>query len=381
MFIALFITLFYAILVWFIFFKARWLKFNIVWGVLSFWVGVHLLLIFMVMLRFYQPMSLDAHTVRPTIQIIPRLTQPTLLTEVLVTPNTLVRKGDPLYRFDDTIYRLQVEDAQAKLVAAQQNAAILATDVTLASESVQQANAKLAFAQTQQARYANLVPQGGARQDQLDRWNEQVVEDTALVHQAEANLLKAEQALASQINGVNTGVAEAEAQLEEAQYFLDHTTIYAPEDGMIVSQQARPGLVVGEIRLGAIAAFVTDEDPYILATFRQQNLKFVEPGQEVELALDLYPGRILTGKVEAVWWATSQGQFLPSGRLPEFVLPRLPGRIAVQITFDAPDDQRIPTGGHAGVAIYTGGAKSYEVLRRINIRLYSFANFIRPLDI
>ena len=45
---------------------------------------------------------------------------------------------------------------------------------------------------------------------------------------------------------------------------------------MIVSQQARPGLVVGDLRIGAIAAFVTDDDPYLLATFRQQNLKFVE---------------------------------------------------------------------------------------------------------
>ncbi|MEM1362854.1 MAG: efflux RND transporter periplasmic adaptor subunit [Pseudomonadota bacterium] len=381
MFIAVSIVVLYVIFVWFIFFKARLLKFNIVWGVVTFWIGAHTLLVFLIMLRFYQPMSLDAHTVRPTIQIIPRLTQPTLLTEVLVTPNTLVKKGAPLYRLDDTVYKLQFENAQAKLVAAQQNAAILETDVTLAQDQVDQANAKLAFSKAQETRYGNLVPQGGARQDELDRWTEQVAEDTALVHQAETNLVKANQAVDSKINGINTSVAEAQSQLDQAQYFLDHTTIYAPEDGMIVSQQARPGMVVGDIRLGAIAAFITDEHPYILATFRQQNLKFVEPGQEVEIALDLYPGKILKGKVEAVWWATSQGQFLPSGRLPEFVLPRLPGRIAVQIGFETPDAQRIPTGGHAGVAIYTGGAKSFEFLRRINLRFYSFANFIRPLDI
>ena len=101
----------------------------------------------------------------------------------------------------------------------------------------------------------------------------------------------------------------------------------------------------------------------------------------VEVALDLYPGEILLGTVRAVWWATSQGQYLPSGRLPEFVLPKLPGRIAVQIDVEAPEDRRLPAGGHAAVAIYTGGGKSFEFLRRINIRLYSFANFIRPLDI
>ncbi|WP_282151019.1 HlyD family secretion protein [Ruegeria atlantica] len=381
MFVALGITLFYIIFVWLIFFKFQWLKFNIMWGIVSFWVGAHLLLIFLVALRFFQPFSIDSHVVRSTIQIVPRLTEPTLLTEVLVEPNTEVTKGDPLYRFDDTVFALEVEEATAQLVAAEQNAKILEQDVIAAGEAIERANAQLAYAQTQQARYENLVPAGGARQDELDRWNEQVTEDQAQVKEATANLEKAQLALDSQIDGVNTGILQAQAQLDKAQYFLDNTTIYAPEDGMIVSQQARPGLVVGDIRLGAIASFVTKDNPYILATYRQQNLKFVEVGQPVEVALDLYPGEILTGKVEAIWWATRQGQYLPSGRLPGFELPKLPGRIAVQISVDIPDGHTFPAGGHAAVAIYTGQGKSFEFLRRINIRLYSFANFIRPLDI
>ncbi|WP_171129100.1 MULTISPECIES: HlyD family secretion protein [unclassified Ruegeria] len=381
MLVALGITLFYIIFVWFVFFKAQWLKFNVAWGIVSFWVGAHLLLIFLVALRFFQPFSADSHVVRSTIQILPKLTQPTLLTEVLVEPNTIVTKGEPLYRFDDTVYALAVKKAQAQLVGAQQNAKILEQDVIAAAEAVERAQAQLAYAQTQQARYENLVPAGGARQDELDRWNEQVTEDEALIKEAVANLEKANLALDSQIDGVNTGIIQAQAELDQAQYFLDNTTIYAPENGMIVSQQARPGLVVGDIRLGAIASFVTEDNPYILATFRQQNLKFVEVGQPVEVALDLYPGEILTGKVEAIWWATRQGQYLPSGRLPGFELPELPGRIAVQITVDVPEDRIFPAGGHAAVAIYTGQGKSFEFLRRINIRLYSFANFIRPLDI
>ncbi|WP_170331245.1 HlyD family secretion protein [Ruegeria arenilitoris] len=381
MFVALGITLFYIIFVWFIFFKVRWLKFNITWGIVTFWIGAHLLLVFLVALRFFQPFSVDSHVVRSTIQIVPRLTEPTILTEVLVEPNIEVKKGDPLYRFDDTVFSLEVEEATAQLVAAEQNAKILEQDVIVAAENVERANAQLAYALTQQARYENLVPAGGARQDELDRWNEQVTEDQAQIKEAEANLEKAQLALDSQIDGVNTGILQAQAQLEKAQYFLDNTTIYAPEDGMIVSQQARPGLVVGDIRLGAIASFVTKDNPYILATYRQQNLKFVEVGQPVEVALDLYPGEILTGKVEAIWWATRQGQYLPSGRLPGFELPKLPGRIAVQISVDIPDGHTFPAGGHGAVAIYTGQGKSFEFLRRINIRLYSFANFIRPLDI
>lgn len=379
--IALGITFFYLIFVWFVFFKAKLLKFSIVWGVVSFYVGAHLLLIFLVALRFFQPYTIDSHIVRSTIQIIPKLTQPTILTEVLVTPNQPVKKGDPLYKFDDTIYRLARDAAEAQLVAAEQNVKILEQDVIAATEAVERATAQLHYAQTQQARYATLVPQGGARQDELDRWNEQVEDDEAAVRQAEAGQAKAKLAFDSNINGVNTGVIQAQSQLAEAQYFLDNTTIYAPEDGMIVSQQARPGLVVGDVRLGAIASFVTEDKPYILGSFRQQNLKFVKPGQPIEVALDLYPGEILTGEVEAIWWATGQGQYIPSGRLPSFMLPKLPGHIAVQFKVDVPDGYTFPAGGHAAVAIYTGKGQGFEFLRRINIRIYAFANFIRPLDI
>lgn len=381
MVVALGITLFYLIFIWLVFFKLKLLKFSVTWGVVSFYVGAHLLLIFLVALRFFQPYTIDSHVVRSTIQIIPKLTQPTLLTEVLVTPNEPVKKGDPLYRFDDTIYALARDAAQAQLVAATQNAKMLEQDLISTQEAVERADAKWAYSVTQRKRYEILVPAGGGRQDELDRWIEQVAEDEASVTQAQASQQKAELALASNIDGVNTGIIQAQAQLDEAQYFLDNTTIYAPEDGMIVSQQARPGLVVGVIRIAAIASFVTEDKPYILGSFRQQNLKFVEPGQEVEIALDLYPGEILTGEVEAIWWATGQGQYLPSGRLPSFILPKPPGHIAVQIKVDVPEGYIFPAGGHAAVAIYTGKGQSFEFLRRIGIRIYAFANFIRPLDI
>jgi multidrug resistance efflux pump len=71
----------------------------------------------------------------------------------------------------------------------------------------------------------------------------------------------------------------------------------APED---VNLQVRPGMVAGDIRLGAIASFVCDADRYLLASFFQENLKYVKPGQSAEVALDLYPGQIWKGKVEAI---------------------------------------------------------------------------------
>jgi multidrug resistance efflux pump len=39
----------------------------------------------------------------------------------------------------------------------------------------------------------------------------------------------------------------------------------------------------------------------------------VKPGQSAEVALDLYPGQIWKGKVEAIWQGSGAGQMVPSG--------------------------------------------------------------------
>lgn len=381
MLFAVSITVLYVIFCWLVFFKFKWIKFNIGWGIVSFWVGFHLVLVFVVALRFFQPYSLDARLVRHTIQLVPRLPEPTLLTEVLVEPNTQVEKGQPLFRFDSRLYEYGVAQQEAALAAAKQNVLILQADVTAAEQGVKQAKAEQTFAAEQQRRYQDLVKRGGARGEELARWTDQLNSAEAQVAAAEANLKKAQLAYASEINGVNTSVAQAEAALNEARYYLDQTTLYAPEDGFLTNLQARPGLVVGDRRIAAIATWIGSADPYLLATFRQPRLKFVKPGLPVEIALDLYPGEIFAGKVEAVWWASGQGQFKPSGDIPTFILPKPPGQFAVQISAVGLEDLELPVGAHGAVAIYTGRGKGFAVLRRIGIRLYSWANWVVPLDL
>ena len=85
----------------------------------------------------------------------------------------------------------------------------------------------------------------------------------------------------------------------------------APEDGRIVNLQVRPGMVSGIVRFGAIASFICDEGRYLLGDYFQENLKYVKPGQPVEVALNLYPGQIFTAKVEAIWKASGVGPDAP----------------------------------------------------------------------
>lgn len=381
--IALLILGAYALFAWLVFYKFRWLKFNIAWGVVTFWVGFHVLFLLVVFLRFYTPYTIDGHVIRQTIQIAPRLPHPTVLEEVFVAQNQKVKKGDKLYQFEKTLYEAQLKEAEANLVGAEQNAKILVEDVDQAQDSLDEANANEAFAQQQVDRYTNLVPKGGAKQETLDQWTSKLASAKAQVAEAEANLRKAQLAVEARFDGLNAQVAAAQAQVDQAQYYVDQTTIYAPEDGVIISQQARPGLVVGGFRVGAIAAFVADADPYFLATFYQEHLKFVEPGMPVEVALDIYPGQIFTGTVKAIWEGTGQGQIVPHGRVPEFLFMSPQGRFAVEIDLsDDPALKRYPAGAHGAAAIYTGGGGNWvAVLRRVNMRLYTWVNFIVPFDL
>ena len=91
----------------------------------------------------------------------------------------------------------------------------------------------------------------------------------------------------------------------------------------------------------------------------------MKPGQLVEAALDLYPGQIFPGKVQAIWQGSGAGQMLPSGTLPDFsaVPPKMPqGQFAVAIRLDDADQSKFPIGTQGRAAIYTNPHSGFVVL-------------------
>jgi multidrug resistance efflux pump len=308
----------YVVLVRLVFFRFRWLKFSPGWGVVSAFVGLHLLIIFLIGLRFVTPLTTDARMIQPTIQLIPRLQGPTRVEEVLVEPNVSVKKGTPLFQFDRTTAEAQVRMLSAQLAAAEQNVLVMEADVAASAAEVALLQDQLDYALYQQKITAELVKKGAERREDLETRDTQVATAKAALAKGKADEQVARLAYQSEINGVNTTVASTQAQLEKAKYFLDNTLMVAPEDGHIINLQVRPGMVSGDVRLGAIASFIVDADRYLLGNFYQENLKYVKPGQPVEVAIDLYPGQIFPGKVLAIWQGSGAGQMLPSGLLAQF---------------------------------------------------------------
>lgn len=373
------ITFVYLLLMWLVFFKFKWLRLTPAWGVFSGFFVLHLILVPLVGTRFFSPITTDVRVVRHTVQLIPRLPEPTLVARVLVKENMPVKKGDTLFVFDKSVYQSQVREAQAAVVAAKQNVEILKADILITKDSVAKAQADLDFAEIQQQRFSELASQSAGTQESLDQWTSQVAIDEASLARAKEEMKRAELAYSSQIDGVNTSVIEAEEQLAQAQYFLDQTEMKAPSDGVIVNLQAQEGMVAGIIRVGAIASLIVDDDPYILAAYRQENLKFVREGQPVVLALNTEPGKHFSGKVEEIWWASRRGQFLPSGELPLFPdLPITPDvRLPVKISVDDPL-VRLPIGAGGATVILTSD-NPFTWLGQISLRTYTWGRWLYPL--
>ena len=433
MIFALLITFLFVLFVWLVFFKFKWLKFSIAWGIVSGGVGVHLLLVFVIGLRFVTPYSTNAKVIQRTIQLIPRLPEPTLLTEVLVKPETQVKKGQPLFQFDRRPYlykvnqleaelaaanqrvvadKSKVSSLQAQLAAARQDVLMFKADAQAASEKVSKARSEMDYAAQQYARSQNLESKSAGSTEDLEKWSAQLKASQATAKEASAEADRARLKYTSQINGVNTVVATAtsqlqageadlkeamaavanvRAQLEQAHYYLDNTTIVAPEDGYIINLQARPGMVAGIFRIGGIASFIVDSDRYVLASFYQEHLKYVKVGQPVDVALDLFPGQVFKARVGAIWWASGEGQYLPSDLLPTFGPPHADvpqlqgpapanvpqGQFAVKLYLENPSQVQLPIGAQGSAAIYTSKG-AWMFLRKIDIRMRSWFNWLYP---
>jgi len=373
----------FMVFVWLVFFKFKWLKFSVAWAIFSAFIIVHVLLIFMIGLRFMTPASNNAKVVQHTIQLVPRLTEPTLVSAVLVEPNRPVKKGQTLFQFDRRPYEFKVQQFEAQLAQAKQNVQILKADIDVATQKLSKTQSETVYARYQQNLATSLASKGAGPEEDAQRWDAQLKVNEAAVKETSAELDRAKLRYQSEINGVNTSVAEAEAGLALARYYLDNTTLVAPEDGYIVNLQVRPGMVAGDYRFGAIASFVCDDGRYLLAAYFQEVLKYMTNGQPVEVALELYPGQIFRGKVQSIWKASGEGQYLPSGTLPVFrpEPPKIPqGCFAVAILFDDPDQSKFPIGAQGVAAVYTQGMKGpWAALRRISIRVTSWMNWLYPM--
>ena len=128
------------------------------------------------------------------------------------------------------------------------------------------------------------------------------------------------------MNGEQASVAAARAQLAtakaqvdvsradlaNAQWNLDQTSVFAPANGYAINVQLRPGSYVTAFPVAPAMSFV-EETYQVIALYAQNELRLVEPGNDAEFALRTYPGHVIKAKVDSIVWAQGQGQVAQSG--------------------------------------------------------------------
>jgi multidrug resistance efflux pump len=377
------------------------------------------------------PISPKLVTTQYVVQLVPYVKGQ--VKTVRAQANQPMKKGDLLLEIDPAPYQYTVDQLQAQLKAAKANVEQATAAQDAANANVEKARDGIAqaTASVDQAKAAVANAQAGLNKakaaDELAKTQEQIAlniqradiaaisklkvteatqqrqEADAAVEQAQAAVTQAqaaEQQAAAGLAGAQSTLAQAEAsarqaafavviaqsnvpaveaQLSDALFNLEQCKMTAPADGYVVNWQVQPGTMLVPAPMAAAGTFVSTADIAVLAAFPQNYLMNVEPGDDVELVLDPYPGRLFIAKVDSIIPASGGGQLTTSGDIPNAAKVESSGAYAVKILFsDETVARTLSIGSGGSAAIYTKSGKPVHIISKIAIRMKKWLLYVIP---
>jgi membrane fusion protein (multidrug efflux system) len=302
-----------------------------------------------------------------------------------------MKKGDVLLEIDPAPYQYTVSQVESQLNTAkatvqQAQATLEVATATVANAQASLVRAKAAddLAKTQEQIALNIQKQNAAAISQLNvaKAVQERQEADAAVQQAGAAVAQAqasEQQASAAISVAKSNVTTIEAQLDDARFNLAQCRMVAPEDGYVVNWQVQVGTMLVPAPIAAAGTFVVTSDTAVAAVFPQNWLSNVEPGNDVEMVLNPYPGRLFFGKVDYVISATGGGQFETGGTIPNAAKMGSDGLYAVRINFvDAAVARKLSLGSGGSAAIYTDKGKPTHVISKVAIRMKKWLLYVMP---
>jgi len=368
----------YAAIIWFVFIKKKWLPWNIKSQIGSAIGGFVLLATVVFTVNIITPGTEDVRVINFVTEVVPRV-QGTI-TKVAVEGNTMVKKGDILIEIDPKPYQLKVSQLEAQLADTVASAKSLKQNYDAATANTSAAKAHLDLMNKRLAESSELAKTGAGNRYDVEYYQAEVIKAKSAFDSTKASENTAKLKLNAVVGEDNASVAQIKSQLDSARYDLESCTVRAPADGYPVAVTVRPGNYAVSMPLRPLMSFVW-YDQRIIAFFDQNELRYVEPGNDVELTLKALPGKIIYGKVDSIIWASSQGQIAQSGTVPtapaEMLHAPLPLKYAVKITPIEMDGEPIPTmpmGARGMGGIYTEHLKPLHIVRMLVIRLHAILN-------
>jgi multidrug resistance efflux pump len=373
----------YSFFAWLVFFKFKWLPWNIVSQVITITLPIIGLTALILTLNVVAPSSADVRVINYVVSVNPQVKG--IVTEVPITPNRPIKKGDVLFRLDPTPYQLDAKNYEAQLaklkvdlVTAEANTRNLKQQLNAAIGSRESVASQLKLAQMRVKQFKELSESGAGNRFDLEQAQADVANQEAQLASARANEAQVREKMGAktsdgdqdEVANVKAQIAAAEAQLANARWSLSQTVYYAPTDGTVISLSLRPGTMATPFPAVPAMNFVEEEN-WILAIYNQNEVRKIKPGQEAEIAFKMYPGRIVKAKVDSIMWATAQGQ-LPIGgmNVTSGVAPIPPNSLAVRLLTDKKDkDVFLAAGAKGSGAVYTESVEAIQILRRILLRI------------
>ena len=337
-------------------------------------VGIFLLLLVM---NYNHPFTKNARIYFPVTPIVSNVKGRVI--DVPVHTNTALKEGDVLFKIDPKPYEYVVAEKKALLAEAEQNVKQLKASLDQVSAQAERADAQFQLAQQNYDRQAQLFKSNVVAQATLDTATRNLDAAKQSLAAAKAEEERARLAYTSNIDGVNTSVAKLRAELSDAEFDLDQTTVRAAGPGFVTQVSLRPGMYVIPTQLRTAMLFVNTghRDRELGAAFQQNSLQRVDAGDEAEVAFEAVPGRVFKAKVRTVVDAIASGQLATTPTLVEPETRTTAGRaLAIIDVTDSMRDYQIPLGSTAQVAIYTKHWHHLSLLRKILLRMRSWENYV-----
>lgn len=227
-----------------------------------------------------------------------------------------VHKGDTLVLIDEADMCLTVVQALAdyQMAVAGSEVARKGVETATASEQVSEASMTEAkvlrdMAAIDNARYKTLWEQGAVAQREYDAFRTDYE-----AKQARYEILARQKEAASatvETNRSLVGQSEAatllaKARLEEAELHLSYCVVLAPCDGYASRKEIQKGQLVQPGQ--TLLEIVDMGDIWITANYKETQLKHIQPGSEVEIAVDAVQDVTFYGKVASI--STATGSFI-----------------------------------------------------------------------
>lgn len=295
------------------------------------------------------------------------------LVAVPVTDNQHVVAGQVIARIDDRDYRTALAQAEAQVAAAHAAIAnieaqigVQKAQVVQAGAQVEQNRAGLAFADIQAKRYDRLARENAIALQTAQQNDSALLQQKASLDTAKAGVTAAQRqisALDAQRGSTEANLAQALAQLKQAQLNLSYTTITAAQPGRVTNLSGAVGQFVSTGT--AISSFVPQEQTWVNANFKEIQLSRMRPGDVVTLRVDAYPNRALRGHVASVQAGSGTAFSLLPAENATGNYVKIVQRVPVKITIDdLPRDITLGPGMSASPVVRVDPRPSlYEKLR------------------